>query len=53
MVDATCAYCGSVIEPYGDLSNFQGPVPCVACHKSTWMSINNGKIVESQKWPIN
>jgi len=53
MVSVSCAFCGSAIEPYGDEASFQGPVPCVACHKSTWVSIDDGKLVESQKWPLS
>lgn len=51
MASATCAHCGSEIEIYGDQANFEGPVPCVACHKSTWISVDDGRVTESQKWP--
>ncbi len=53
MVNVTCAYCGSNFVPYGDYDNFEGPVPCMACHKSTWVSVDNGMVLESKKWFFN
>ncbi len=53
MVNVICAYCGSSFVPYGDYDNFEGPVPCMECHKSTWVSVDNGMVRESKKWFFN
>ncbi|MDA4112183.1 MAG: hypothetical protein OK439_06555 [Thaumarchaeota archaeon] len=52
MVNVTCEYCGAEFEPYGDYANYEGPVPCAGCHKSTWVSIDEGEVLESKKWPF-
>ncbi|GEM_PF-5953632 len=51
LVSITCAHCGSNFEPYGDYSNYEGPVPCIACHKSSWTKIVSGSVEELRKWP--
>jgi hypothetical protein len=50
MVDVTCGYCGARFAPYGEYENYEGPVPCAGCHKSTWVSVVDGTVVDSKRW---
>ncbi|MFI5419935.1 MAG: hypothetical protein ACHQ1H_03105 [Nitrososphaerales archaeon] len=52
LVNVTCEYCGAEFEPYGDYSNYEGPIPCAGCHKSTWFSIGEDQVLDSKKWPF-
>ncbi len=47
----TCAHCGNRFEPHGNYEDYEGPVPCIGCHKGTWVSVVRGVVVVSEKWP--
>ena len=53
-VSVTCQHCGAVFDPFGDYTDYEGPVPCIGCHKSTWISVDrNGTVLECKKWPAS
>jgi hypothetical protein len=51
MVTVACAHCGSRFDLHGSYDDFEGPVPCVECHRATFVSVVRGEVIVSERWP--